>query len=252
MRSKPAAASSSSDRGTHPPRGGPRKTERPQSLHRNDRSTIKSPAATVAAAGPDKAGRPRSQPPTPPRPLTTAHLDHLTGGHSSDKRASAVRRVRRLHPPTSSRQPWRDLECCFAPQAAPVLSGLEAMGSACSDVVVSCTELLSPAEGKRASASPQLTAPSLYPSPSASSRGCHRLCHVRVLRSCLGCTRRDLPHASAPLRGSDRQPHRPGAEPGVGLEHSPGQQQAIGKRSSDDREGCSRRCVLFARNTPLA
>ena len=46
MRSK-HAASSSSDRGTHP-RGGPRKTERPQSLHRNDRSTIKSPAATTA------------------------------------------------------------------------------------------------------------------------------------------------------------------------------------------------------------
>ena len=45
MRSK-HAASSSSDRGTHAPRGGPRKTERPQSLHRNDRSTIKSPAAS--------------------------------------------------------------------------------------------------------------------------------------------------------------------------------------------------------------
>jgi transposase len=45
MRSK-HAASSSSDRGTHAQRGGPPKKERPQSLHRNDRSTIKSPAAS--------------------------------------------------------------------------------------------------------------------------------------------------------------------------------------------------------------
>jgi transposase len=51
MRSK-RAASSRSDRGTHAPRGGPRKTERPQSLHRNDRSTIKSPAAIVRGRGP--------------------------------------------------------------------------------------------------------------------------------------------------------------------------------------------------------
>ncbi len=51
MRSK-RAASSSSDRGTHAPRGGPPKTERPQSLHRNDRSTIKSPAATPRGRGP--------------------------------------------------------------------------------------------------------------------------------------------------------------------------------------------------------
>jgi transposase len=51
MRSK-RAASSRSDRGTHAPRGGPRKTERPQSLHRNDRSTIKSPAATADGRGP--------------------------------------------------------------------------------------------------------------------------------------------------------------------------------------------------------
>jgi len=51
MRSK-RAASSSSDRGTHAQRGGPRKTERPQSLHRNDRSTIKSPAATARGRGP--------------------------------------------------------------------------------------------------------------------------------------------------------------------------------------------------------
>ena len=51
MRS-PRAASSSSDRGTHAQRGGPRKTERPQSLHRNDRSTIKSPAATARGRGP--------------------------------------------------------------------------------------------------------------------------------------------------------------------------------------------------------
>jgi hypothetical protein len=43
----PRAASSRSDRGTHAQRGGPRKTERPQSLHRNDRSTIKSPAANA-------------------------------------------------------------------------------------------------------------------------------------------------------------------------------------------------------------
>jgi transposase len=46
------AASSSSDRGTHAQRGGPRKTERPQSLHRNDRSTIKSPAANARGRGP--------------------------------------------------------------------------------------------------------------------------------------------------------------------------------------------------------
>ncbi len=51
MRSK-RAASSSSDRGTHAQRGGPRKTERPQSLHPNDRSTIKSPAATARGRGP--------------------------------------------------------------------------------------------------------------------------------------------------------------------------------------------------------
>jgi transposase len=51
MRSK-HAASSSSDRGTHAQRGGPRKTERPQSLHRNDRSTIKSPAANARGRGP--------------------------------------------------------------------------------------------------------------------------------------------------------------------------------------------------------
>ena len=46
------ATSSSSDRGTHAQRGGPRKTERPQSLHRNDRSTIKSPATTKHGRGP--------------------------------------------------------------------------------------------------------------------------------------------------------------------------------------------------------
>jgi hypothetical protein len=51
MRSK-RAASSSSDRGTHAPRGGPRKTERPQSLQRNDRSTITSPAANARGRGP--------------------------------------------------------------------------------------------------------------------------------------------------------------------------------------------------------
>jgi transposase len=51
MRSQ-RAASSSSDRGTHAPRGGPRKTERPQSLHRNDRSTITSPAANARGRGP--------------------------------------------------------------------------------------------------------------------------------------------------------------------------------------------------------
>jgi hypothetical protein len=51
MRSK-HAASSRSDRGTHAQRGGPRKTERPQSLHRNDRSTIKSPAANTRGRGP--------------------------------------------------------------------------------------------------------------------------------------------------------------------------------------------------------
>ncbi|MGZ4227390.1 MAG: YbaK/EbsC family protein [Solirubrobacteraceae bacterium] len=46
------AASSRSDRGTHAPRGGPPKTERPQSLHPNDRSTIKSPAANARGRGP--------------------------------------------------------------------------------------------------------------------------------------------------------------------------------------------------------
>ena len=46
------AASSSSDRGTHAQRGGPPKTERPQSLHRNDRSTISSPTATPGGRGP--------------------------------------------------------------------------------------------------------------------------------------------------------------------------------------------------------
>jgi len=51
MRSQ-RAASSSSDRGTHAPHGGPPKTERPQSLQRNDRSTIKSPAATTRSRGP--------------------------------------------------------------------------------------------------------------------------------------------------------------------------------------------------------
>ena len=51
MRSQ-RAASSSSDRGTHAQRGGPPKTERPQSLHRNDRSTIKSPAANPRGRGP--------------------------------------------------------------------------------------------------------------------------------------------------------------------------------------------------------
>jgi transposase len=51
MRSK-RAASSRSDRGTHAPRGGPRKTERPQSLQRNDQSTITSPAANTRGRGP--------------------------------------------------------------------------------------------------------------------------------------------------------------------------------------------------------
>ena len=51
MRSQ-RAASSRSYRGTHAQRGGPSKTERPQSLQRNDRSTIKSPAATTRSRGP--------------------------------------------------------------------------------------------------------------------------------------------------------------------------------------------------------
>jgi transposase len=46
------AASSRSDRGTHATRGGPRKTERPQSLQRNDQSTISSPTATTGSRGP--------------------------------------------------------------------------------------------------------------------------------------------------------------------------------------------------------
>jgi transposase len=37
---------------TPPSRGGPRKTERPQSIHRNDRSTISSPTATAGSRGP--------------------------------------------------------------------------------------------------------------------------------------------------------------------------------------------------------
>ena len=47
-----------------PQRGGPPKTERPQSLQRNDRSTISHRPPPHAAAGPDKAGRPRSQTPS--------------------------------------------------------------------------------------------------------------------------------------------------------------------------------------------
>ena len=48
------AARSRSDRGTHAPpgHGDPPKTERPQSLHRNDRSTITSPAANARGRGP--------------------------------------------------------------------------------------------------------------------------------------------------------------------------------------------------------
>jgi transposase len=51
MRAK-HAASSRSARGTHAQRGGPRKTERPQSLQRNDRSTISSPTATTGSRAP--------------------------------------------------------------------------------------------------------------------------------------------------------------------------------------------------------
>ena len=40
-------ASSRSFRGSHPHGGGPPKTERPESLHRNDRSTITSPTTTT-------------------------------------------------------------------------------------------------------------------------------------------------------------------------------------------------------------
>ena len=46
------AASSRSARGTHAQRGGPPKTERPQSLHRNDQSTISSPTATTGSRAP--------------------------------------------------------------------------------------------------------------------------------------------------------------------------------------------------------
>lgn len=46
------ATSSSSDRGTHAQRGGPRKTQRPQSLQRNDRSTIKSPTTPTGGRVP--------------------------------------------------------------------------------------------------------------------------------------------------------------------------------------------------------
>ena len=58
------AASSSSDRGTHAKRGGPPKTQRPQSLHTgttDQPSRHRQPAPAVA--GPDKAGRPRSHNP---------------------------------------------------------------------------------------------------------------------------------------------------------------------------------------------
>jgi transposase len=47
------AASSRSERGTHAhQRGGPRKTERPQSIRRTDRSTISSPTANTGSRGP--------------------------------------------------------------------------------------------------------------------------------------------------------------------------------------------------------
>src|SRR5262249_35012313 len=46
------AASSRTDPGTHAQRGDPQKTERPQSLHLNDRSTIKSPAASTGGRVP--------------------------------------------------------------------------------------------------------------------------------------------------------------------------------------------------------
>jgi hypothetical protein len=46
------AARSRSDRGTHAQRGGPPKTERPQSLHRNDQSTISLPTATAGGRVP--------------------------------------------------------------------------------------------------------------------------------------------------------------------------------------------------------
>ena len=72
MRSQ-RAASSSSDRGTHAPRGGPPKTERPQSLQRNDDQPSSHRPPPHAAAGPDKAGRPRSQTPHPASLRRTIH-----------------------------------------------------------------------------------------------------------------------------------------------------------------------------------
>jgi hypothetical protein len=74
MRS-PRAASSSSDRGTPAQqRGGPPKTERPQSLHRNDRSTIKPPAANDRGRGPRQARASTEPTPKPSsRQLTPGH-----------------------------------------------------------------------------------------------------------------------------------------------------------------------------------
>jgi len=48
MRPAPGA----SEAPTPPRRGGPRKTERPQSIHRNDQSSISSPTATAGSRGP--------------------------------------------------------------------------------------------------------------------------------------------------------------------------------------------------------
>jgi transposase len=95
MRSQ-RAASSSSDRGTHAPRGGPPKTERPQSLQRNDcgsrsNGTTDQPSShrppPHAAAGPDKAGRRRSQ---TPHPASLRRIIH-------DRRATPLTQTHNLH-----------------------------------------------------------------------------------------------------------------------------------------------------------
>ena len=93
------AASSSSDRGTHPQRGGPPKTERPQSLHRNYPSTISSPTATTGSRGPDKGGRPRSQ--TPGRYLTTptSSDNRSRDGPAAHDRVATVSTVGCVTPP---------------------------------------------------------------------------------------------------------------------------------------------------------
>jgi hypothetical protein len=65
-------ASSRKTRGTHDHRGGPPKTERPESLHQERPiNHLLAGRLATAAAGPDKAGRPRSN-----RPQLNYFHDH--------------------------------------------------------------------------------------------------------------------------------------------------------------------------------